>query len=130
MTSKETNLSPSELKIMKIIWNEGTSASRDIAEIAKQKWGWSGSTTKTLLSRLVQKNYLQTTQVGNSYLYTPKKEAIRILEGIADDFIKDPVIGTSGPIVAYMIRHSDFSSEDIAQLRTMLDMHEQKDDEK
>ena len=72
MTPREpTPLSPAEWEIMKIFWDRGPLAARDVYAQLPKKRGWAYKTVKTLLSRLVAKEALAYDQVGNSYLYRP-----------------------------------------------------------
>ncbi len=49
----------SELIVMKVIWdNEKTLSSKEIINILKEKTGWKRTTTLTLLSKLVQKEFI------------------------------------------------------------------------
>ena len=64
-------LSPAEWEIMKIFWEHGPLAARDVYAQLPKKRGWAYKTVKTLLSRLVAKEALAYDQVGNSYLYRP-----------------------------------------------------------
>ena len=119
-----TNLSPlssSEWKIMSIIWNRSACAARDVYNLAGPKYGWAQSTVKTMLRRLVEKGYLKTTQVGNSFLYEPTRPALKPLLPAADELLGRAMDGTVGPLLAHMVRRSRLSPEEIEELRSLLD---------
>ena len=61
-------ISQSEKIIMDVLWEQAPLAASDIAERVKSE-NWNIRTIKTLLSRLVQKNILQTKEDGRRYLY-------------------------------------------------------------
>jgi predicted transcriptional regulator len=117
-------LSRSEWKIMKIAWELKSCAARDVYRAAGNAHGWAPSTVKTILRRLVEKGYLKTTQVGNSFLYQPTQPALRSLFHAADDLLGRALEGTVAPLRAYMVKKSDLSREDIAELRYLLDKYE------
>ena len=51
-------ISNAEWRIMKIIWMEGKQTSRDLIAVLSERFDWSKSTIKTLLTRLVEKGCL------------------------------------------------------------------------
>lgn len=122
MSSKDLEpLSRSEWKVMTIVWGKKACAARDVYREAGDKHGWAPSTVKTMLRRLVDKGYLKTTQIGNSFLYEPTRPALRPLLRAADELLARAMDGTVGPLLAYMVRRSELSQEDIADLRSLLD---------
>ena len=48
-------LTPAEWKVMKVVWQQGSGAARDVYEVAGDTHGWAPSTVKTILRRLVSK---------------------------------------------------------------------------
>jgi BlaI family penicillinase repressor len=126
--TKSEPLSPSEWKIMQIVWELKSCAARDVYQAAGKIYGWAPSTAKTILRRLVEKGYLKTTQIGNSFLYQPTQPALKSLLHAADDLLGRALNGTIAPLLAYMVKKSDLSKEDIAELRSLLEKYE-KDEE-
>lgn len=116
-------LSAAEWKVMNIVWRRKSCAARDVCEDAQAEFGWSVSTVKTLLRRLVDKRYLQTTQVGNSFLYRPARPALSALRRAADLLLQNAVEGTVGPLLAHMVKTSRLSTEEVAELRALLDVY-------
>lgn len=114
-------LTPAEWKVMKLVWQQKACAARDVYQAAGQEHGWAPSTVKTMLRRLVEKGYLTTTQVGNSFLYRPAQPALQSLLGAADDLLQNALGGTVGPLLAYMVKKSQLSAKELAQLRALLD---------
>ncbi len=116
-------LSPSEWKVMKIVWQLKSCAARDVYEEARELHDWSPSTTKTILRRLAEKGYVTTTRVGNSFLYRPARSALRSLYGAADILLDHALEGTTGPLLAYMVKKSELSEHEIEELQALLDEH-------
>ena len=63
----QKDLSPAEWKVMKIVWDLQKGMAREVYTIAGREHGWTPTTVKTLLKRLVDKGYLLTSQVGNGF---------------------------------------------------------------
>jgi predicted transcriptional regulator len=113
-------LTPAEWKVMKIIWSRKGCAARDVCEEAGRAHGWSPSTVKTMLRRLVEKGHLSTTQIGNSFLYRPTRPPLKALLGAADSLLDNAVEGMTGPLLAHMVKRSKLSPEELARLRALL----------
>ena len=114
-------LTAAEWKVMKIVWRLKSCAARDVYEEAGLAFGWAPSTTKTLLRRLVDKGHLTATPVGTSYLYRPARPAWQSIAGAADTLLDNTLEGMDGKLLAYMVRKSRLSTDDLAQLRALLD---------
>lgn len=116
-------LSAAEWKVMKIVWRRKSCAARDVYEEAGDLYGWAPSTTKTLLRRLVDKRYLTAQAVGTSFLYRPSRPAWPSLAGAADTLLNNTLDGLGGRLLAYMVSKTRLTSDDLAQLRSLLDQH-------
>ena len=114
-------LTPAEWKIMKIIWQQGQGAARDVYQVAGKKYGWAPSTVKTILRRLVEKDYLKTRQIGNSFLYRPARPVLKSLCGAADVLLDHALDGTVGPLLAYMVKNGRLSPGELQDLRGLIE---------
>jgi BlaI family penicillinase repressor len=122
-------LTAAEWKVMKIVWRRKSCAARDVYEEAGRAFGWAPSTTKTLLRRLVDKGHLGATAVGTSYLYRPARPAWQSLAGAADTLLENTLEGLDGRLLAYMVRKSKLTPDDLAQLRELLDQQATTEEE-
>ena len=127
---KSDPLSPTEWKVMKIVWRLKSCASRDVYTEVGEKYGWAPNTVRTILSRLVEKKFLKIQQIGNCYVYRPVRSFHKSLFGAADDLLDKLLGGNAGPLLAYLMKNSQLSKEDIEDLREMLDQHEENLSEK
>ncbi|MHB8956050.1 MAG: BlaI/MecI/CopY family transcriptional regulator [Pirellulaceae bacterium] len=114
---REESISPAEWKVIHIVWKLQPCATRDVVSAAEAQHGWSPSTVKTLLKRLVDKGQLKTRQVGNSFLYRPTRPAIKTLCQAADRLLNHAVDGTVGPLLMYMARRGQLTRDELAELR-------------
>lgn len=117
----EKDLSKSEWKVMKIVWSLKKAMAREVYAIACDEQNWSPTTVKTLLSRLVEKGYLTTTQVGNGFVYRPAHSAIVSLRAAADSLLGNALEGTTGPLLQHMLERTSLSESDLSQLQELLD---------
>lgn len=113
-------LTVAEWKVMKIVWRLKSCSARDVYEEAGEAHGWAPTTTKTLLRRLVEKGHLTATPVGTSYLYRPARPAWTSLAGAADTLLDNTLDGMGGKLLAYMVKKSRLTADDLARLRQLL----------
>jgi predicted transcriptional regulator len=116
-------LTAAEWKVMKIVWRRKSCSARDVYEEAGAAHGWAPTTTKTLLRRLVEKGHLTATAVGTSFLYRPARPAWTSLAGAADTLLDNTIDGMGGKLLAYMVKKSRLTPDDLARLRQLLDEH-------
>jgi predicted transcriptional regulator len=119
------SLTVAEWKVMKIVWRLKSCAARDVYEEVGRLYDWSPSTAKTVLRRLMDKGHLTATPVGTSYLYRPTRPAWKSLAGAADILLQNTLEGLDGKLLAYMVKKSKLTPDDLAQLRALLDQHAQ-----
>src|SRR5690606_18092401 len=116
-----------ERKVWKVVQERGACAARDACQALQATDGCSTSTVKTLLRRLVEKRLLRTTRVGNSFLYSPTRSALNVLRDEADALLEGAVSGTVGPLLAYMVRQSRLSADEISELKDLIVAKEAED---
>ena len=118
-------LSAAEWEVMKIFWDHGPLAARDVFARLPKRREWAYKTVKTLLSRLVAKEALAYDQIGNSYLYRPvvdredmtRRGAQRLREAGQRGVFADS---------AQFIEEADLSDADIRQLKRLLNEKRKK----
>ena len=110
-----------EWRVLKIVWENGPSSASDVIERAAPREGWSTSTVKTLLRRLVEKGFLRTKRVGNSFLYSSSRSPMQALRRAGDALIERAAEGSVGPLLAHLVKRSDLRPDDLERLRALLD---------
>ncbi|MCR9247509.1 MAG: BlaI/MecI/CopY family transcriptional regulator [bacterium] len=110
-----------EWKILKVVFERGACGAREVIGDSEQAHGWSASTVKTLLRRLVEKGHLRTRRVGASFLYRPSRTIHRALRDSADQLLDQVVPGALGPLIQYMVGKSRLTGEELDDLRAFLD---------
>lgn len=115
------DLSKAEWKVMKIVWELKKGMAREVYTIAGEQFDWSPATVKTLLKRLVEKGYLSATPVGNGFVYRPIKSAIASLRNAADHLLTNAIKGTTGPLIAHMVKKTELSANELGELQKLID---------
>ena len=107
---------------MKIIWEQGPLAARDVYAALPDGKEWAIKTVKTLLSRLVAKGALEYEQIGNSYLYHAAISREQVTREEMRGFINRILDGSIGPLLAHFIQeHENLSDKEVEKLRQLLE---------
>ena len=117
-----------EWRVLKIVWDRGPLAAREVVDAAAETSDWSTSTVKTLLRRLVDKGHLRTKRVGNSFLYSAGRSPMRSLRKAGDALLERASDATVGPLLAYLVRKSHLSEKELEELRNLIETKSEEDE--
>lgn len=106
-----TQPSKSELTILKTLWSEAPLSAREIQEKVGPQLDWSFSTTRTTLSRMVDKSLLQLDTKHGVRVYAPVESKARTLSGVMREFF-DTVLEMKGPLPTAAFHDSKMLSEE------------------
>src|SRR3989304_6299948 len=109
-TSPEPNplsISNTEWEVMKVLWEKGELAARDVYAEVREETDWAYTTVKTLLSRLGAKGALDYKRVGNSYLYRPAKTRAQMTRTEMKGVVERVLDGAFSPFLANFIEETD-----------------------
>ena len=113
-------ISQAELSVMEVLWADSPLPASDIAQALAAQKNWKIKTIKTLLSRLVEKQALTTTQDGRRYLYAPLISR-ETYSATAARLLSDRLFGgRAAPLVAHLAQGQGLTDEDITELEAIL----------
>jgi BlaI family penicillinase repressor len=114
-------LSAAEWEIMKVLWEHGPLAARDVYARLPDECGWAIKTVKTLLSRLVAKGALAYDQIGNSYLYRTAVNREQMTRQEVRSVFQRLMSEAFSPVLAQFIDEARLSDAEITELKRRLD---------
>lgn len=114
----EIKLQDAELKVMDVIWSEGTVSSKHIYETLKVKYSYSRSATYTLIKRCISKQAIERIEPGFSCKALVSKKEAQQLE--TRELINKLYDGSADRLVASILGRSDLSAKDINRLRKIV----------
>jgi BlaI family transcriptional regulator, penicillinase repressor len=114
-------LSPAEWEVMKVLWEHGPAAARDVYSNLPAGNAWAYKTVKTLLSRLVAKGAVGYDQIGNSFLYRAAIDRDVATRQEVQSVIGRLISEASSPVIAHFIDEVDLTDDEIRQLKRKLD---------
>jgi BlaI family transcriptional regulator, penicillinase repressor len=126
MTRKQSELTAGEWAIIQAVWDNEPCAAPTIQEALEKKIGWSYSTVKTMMDRMVTKGLLRTQKIRNLILYNSsitKKEA---QSGEIIRAMKRAFDGALTPMMQFMLDSKSLTEDELNQLEAMIKSKKEK----
>lgn len=117
---KKQNITSAEWEIMRVVWAQGETTSKEVFTILNEKKAWKNTTVKTLLGRLVEKGMLTTKKTGNKFIYSSLVEQRKSVDSITDDLLSKICSTKVGSLIETIIAESELSFDDIDRLEDAL----------
>lgn len=114
------SISEAELEVMAVLWAEAPLTAAEVAERVPRARGWSATTVKTLLGRLLAKGALTHEEDGRRYLYRPALERSDYVTGDVRRLVDRLFGGRAAPLVAHLAEQQSLTPEDIAELEALV----------
>lgn len=120
MTEKIGVITDAEWEIMRMVWSLGQVNSSHLIERVQQKRDWQASTVKTLLGRLVKKDYLIATKEGRRFIYMANIAEDEAMNHATQSLFNQLCEMKKGRTLATLIEQTTLSQNDIQTLQTVL----------
>jgi len=119
MAYKNGELTEAEWEIIKTVWDNQPCAAPAVQEVLNKKTGWSYSTVKTLMDRMVKKGLLKQEKIRNLILYSASitKQHARKTEILRT--IKRAFDGALTPMMQFMLENN-LSKKQLAEVEKII----------
>lgn len=121
---KEYKLFDSELKVMDILWSQGDTSAKALAEALAAQVGWSKTTTYTVIKKCIEKGAIQRTEPG--FICHAALEKAQVQQQETDELINKLYGGAPDALVASLLGSRKLSAGEIERLKRLvsdLDSH-------
>lgn len=108
----------SELKIMDVLWKNGDTTAKRIAEILKEQVGWNKTTTYTLIKRCLSKGAIERNEPNFVCHPLVSIEQARELE--TTELINKMYDGAADQLVASILGRKNLLPEEIEKLKRLV----------
>jgi len=108
----------SELRIMEILWREGESTAKRMADELKDTTGWNVNTTYTMIKRMIGKGIIERREPG--FVCVPLVEKASVQAAETDDLIDRVFDGSADLLFASLLSRKRLSKEQIDKLKDMI----------
>lgn len=118
---QESQLTPAQLEIMNLFWEHGELSVAQVRQILSKTRSVARNTVQTMLTRLVEKGWLQTRTEGKAFLFRasrPRKSTLRAMVGQLLDTAFD---GSPSRLVMTLLEARSISPDEAASIRRLID---------
>jgi predicted transcriptional regulator len=114
-------ITTAESQLMDVLWDDAPLEADDItARVADQ--GWSRTTVRTLLARLVQKGAVeQRKEAGKRDMFTPLVGRSEYTHAESRSLVDRLFGGKVSPLFAQFAERAELSDDDIAELKALIE---------
>lgn len=109
----------SELNVMEILWREGDTTAKRIAEITKEKVGWSKTTTYTVIKKCLDKGAIERQEPNFVCRARVTREQVQQYE--TSELINKMYDGAPDRLIASLLGQRRLTSEEISRLKQLIE---------
>lgn len=113
-------ISTAESAIMEALWGQSPQTAEDLASNVGEPQGWTESTVKTLLNRLLTKGAIAADKDGRRYLYRPLLARDEYVSDESRNLLDRLFDGRISSMVSHFSERENLSAEDIAELKRLI----------
>jgi BlaI family transcriptional regulator, penicillinase repressor len=118
----QSPISETEQAVLKVLWDLEQGTVREVlAALDAQGHDWAYTTVQTLLTRLAAKGYVATDRTGSAHVYRAAVSRAELLHQRLSDLAETYCEGTTSPLMLALVEGSQFTPEEIAHFRELLD---------
>jgi BlaI family transcriptional regulator, penicillinase repressor len=114
-------LTEAEWAIMRVVWENEPCAAGTVQEALQRDRGWAYSTVKTVMDRMAKKGLLQVEKIRNLQLFRSTIDESNARKGEFRKMLKRAFDGALTPMMQFLVENEEFSDEELATLRKMLE---------
>ncbi|MFC0205487.1 BlaI/MecI/CopY family transcriptional regulator [Novosphingobium soli] len=120
MSEQPERISEAEHAVMEALWQRSPLTAQEVCEEVCERRGWSLATVKTLLSRLVAKQAVETEPDGKRFLYSPRIERSDYVGTESRRLVDRLFGGRAAPLFAHLAQNEALTDDDIAEIEALL----------
>ena len=120
MRKSEIELTEAEWAIIKAVWQKEPCAAPDVQLRLHKKTGWTYSTVRTLMDRMVAKGLLSAETLGSFTRYRSAVTPQQAQRGELLYALKHAFNGALTPMVQCLLESKDLSAEELAELEAVI----------
>lgn len=129
MGDKTIELSPAELEVLRVLWDEGPCTVRQVLDaLAGRGRDWAYTTVLTFLSRMNQKGVVSSDKSGLAHVYRAALTRNRVRKERLRTLVDDLYDGAAGSLVLHLVKSQNLSREDIEALQQLIEELDDKAD--
>lgn len=116
------DISDSEWTLMEALWESSPQTASEVTKTLRPTTNWAENTVRTLLTRLVEKGALKTSENASGtriYLPAVRREACVRAEG--ESFMQRLFGGAAKPLLVHFAQNNKLTADEVRELKKILD---------
>ena len=114
------HVTSAESLVMEALWRRHPLSAEEIIAGVGAEQGWSESTVKTLLARLVSKKAIAAKRDGRRFLYSPKLSRDDYVHAESSHLVDRLFEGRISSLVSHFSEREKLSAKEIAELKQLI----------
>jgi BlaI family penicillinase repressor len=116
------DISESEWVIMEALWESSPQTASEVTKTLRASMNWAENTVRTLLTRLVEKGALKTSEnASGTRTYLPAVKRETCVRAESQSFLDRIFGGAAKPLLVHFAQNSKLTAEEIKELKKLLD---------
>ncbi len=127
MAKREPDITPAELRIMKILWRIGSANVGEVKDLLTAEGGDEPAytTVMTMMKQLAEKGALQVEKTRQPFVYKPAVRREQVMSQRLKQFLNTVFDGQAGELVLRLVDEAKLSPEDLKRLEAKIAAQEQ-----
>ena len=113
-------ISEAEQAVMEALWTRSPLTANEVADAVAPARGWTLATVKTLLSRLVTKQAVETAPDGKRFLYSLRVARVDFAAGESKRLVDRLFGGSAAGLFAHLAEAEALTDKDLNQIEALL----------
>jgi BlaI family penicillinase repressor len=126
MSKPNVELTESEWTIIKAVWDREPCTAPDIQEKLQGRTGWTYSTVRTLMDRMVAKGLLAAEKLRNLTLYRSAVTREQAQRGELLYALRNAFNGARSPMVQCLLETGDLTPDELERIKEVIAEHEKR----
>ncbi|WP_438491835.1 BlaI/MecI/CopY family transcriptional regulator [Paenibacillus sp. IHBB 3054] len=115
----QIKLFDSELKVMDVLWKEGTITAKQLAEVLSEQVGWNKNTTYTVIKKCIDKGAIE--RLEPNFLCRAILPKEQVQEQETAELINKVFDGSTEMLFASLLNTKKLSAKEIARLKQLVE---------
>lgn len=116
------DISESEWAIMEALWESSPQTASEVTKTLRASMNWAENTVRTLLTRLVEKGALKTSEnASGTRTFIPDVKREACVRAESQSFLDRIFGGAAKPLLVHFAQNSKLTAEEIKELKKLLD---------
>ncbi len=124
MPQPQGELTPSQLEIMDVVWEQGEASIGEIWTALSRSRELARTTVQTQVERLEKRGWLRRIELGRRYRFAATQPRAHATRGLVARFVDRFFAGSAGSLVMHLLGNQRLDPDELERVRALLGDHE------